>query len=145
MIDYIFGFFACMIYLKSFCTIILYFNLKFRWRGLFALTRLAVRLGLVRSGQVCGQRRSSASPRPPCDGTPSASFWPSPRQTPDLITPVSISSLGHSIDWSVFGRASDFRTRLSSRGGIYSGRQSAQMKYRTRWTVGLDFENCEDI
>ena len=82
MIDYIFGFFACMIYLKSFCTIILYFNLKFRWRGLFALTRLAVRLGLVRSGQVCGQRRSSASPRPPCDGTPSAFVWPSPRQTP---------------------------------------------------------------
>ena len=28
------------------------------------------------------KRRSSASPRPPCDGTPSASVWPSPRQTP---------------------------------------------------------------
>ena len=28
-----------------------------------------------------GIRRSSASPRPPCDGTPSASVWPSPRQT----------------------------------------------------------------
>ena len=27
-------------------------------------------------------RRSSASPRPPCDGTPSAYVWPSPRQTP---------------------------------------------------------------
>ena len=27
-------------------------------------------------------RRSSASPRPPCDGIPSASVWPSPRQTP---------------------------------------------------------------
>ena len=26
--------------------------------------------------------RSSASPRPPCDGTHSASVWPSPRQTP---------------------------------------------------------------
>ena len=24
---------------------------------------------------------SSASPRPPCDGTPTASVWPSPRQT----------------------------------------------------------------
>ena len=29
-----------------------------------------------------GVRRSSASPRPPCDVTPSASAWPSPRQTP---------------------------------------------------------------
>ena len=35
--------------------------------------------GEVRYG---GIRRSSASPRPPCDGTPSASVWPSPRQTP---------------------------------------------------------------
>ena len=36
------------------------------------------------SGQVRheGIRRSSASPRPPCDGTTSASVWPSPRQTP---------------------------------------------------------------
>ena len=38
------------------------------------------------SGQVSvrygGIYRSSASPRPHCDGTPSASFWPSPRQTP---------------------------------------------------------------
>ena len=36
------------------------------------------------SGQVRygGIRRSSASPRPPCDGTPSSSVWPSPRQTP---------------------------------------------------------------
>ena len=33
----------------------------------------------VRYGVI---RRSSASPRPPCDGTPSASVWPSPRQTP---------------------------------------------------------------
>ena len=29
-----------------------------------------------------GILRSSASPRPPCDGNPSASVWPSPRQTP---------------------------------------------------------------
>ena len=29
-----------------------------------------------------GIQRSSASPRPPCDGTPSSSVWPSPRQTP---------------------------------------------------------------
>ena len=35
---------------------------------------------LMRSGQVI--RRCSASPRPHCDGTPSASVWPSPRQTP---------------------------------------------------------------
>ena len=35
-----------------------------------------------RSGQVRygGIRRNSASPRPPYDGTPSASVWPSPRQ-----------------------------------------------------------------
>ena len=32
-------------------------------------------------------RRSSASPRPPCDGTPSASVWPSPRQTPGPSCP----------------------------------------------------------
>ena len=31
------------------------------------------------SGQDTCERRSSASPRPPCDGTPSASVWPSPR------------------------------------------------------------------
>ena len=29
-----------------------------------------------------GIRRSSASPRPPCDGSPSVSVRPSPRQTP---------------------------------------------------------------
>ena len=29
-----------------------------------------------------GIRRSSASPRPSCDGNTSASVWPSPRQTP---------------------------------------------------------------
>ena len=42
-----------------------------------------------RSGQVrCGdKRRSSASPRPPCDGTPSSSVWPSPRQTPGSSCP----------------------------------------------------------
>ena len=33
----------------------------------------------VRYGDI---RRCSASPRPPCDGTPAASVWPSPRQTP---------------------------------------------------------------
>ena len=38
----------------------------------------------VRSGKVKygGIRPNSASPRPPCDGIPSASIWPSPRQTP---------------------------------------------------------------
>ena len=36
----------------------------------------------------CGDiRRSSASPRPHCVGTPSASVWPSPRQTPGLLWP----------------------------------------------------------
>ena len=35
----------------------------------------------VRSG-MGGIHRSSASLRPPCDGTPAASVWPSPRQTP---------------------------------------------------------------
>ena len=37
---------------------------------------LRYRTGQVRYG---GIRRSSASPRPPCDGTHSASVWPSPR------------------------------------------------------------------
>ena len=32
-------------------------------------------------------RLSSASPRPPCDGTLSASIWPLPRQTPGLAHP----------------------------------------------------------
>ena len=35
--------------------------------------------GQVRYG---GNRRSSASPRLPCDGTSLSSVWPSPRQTP---------------------------------------------------------------
>ena len=39
-----------------------------------SITSIDVRYG--------GIRRSSASPRPPCNGTPSASVWPSPRQTP---------------------------------------------------------------
>ena len=43
------------------------------------VTSLGGLLGQVRYG---GIRRSSASPRPPCDGTPSASVWPSSRQTP---------------------------------------------------------------
>ena len=34
-----------------------------------------------------GIRRSSASPRPPSDGTPSASVRPSPRQTPGPLRP----------------------------------------------------------
>ena len=38
----------------------------------------------VRYGNI---RRSSASPRPPCDGTPSASVWSSPRQTPGPSCP----------------------------------------------------------
>ena len=37
---------------------------------------------IVRSGHVWEVRWGSASPRPPRDGTPSASVWPSPRQTP---------------------------------------------------------------
>ena len=41
-----------------------------------------VRSGQVRYGDI---HRSSASPRPPCDGTPSASVWPSPRQTPGPV------------------------------------------------------------
>ena len=45
---------------------------------------LGLGLGQVRYG---GIRRSSASPRSPCDGTPSASVWPSPTQTPGLPCP----------------------------------------------------------
>ena len=43
-----------------------------------------------RSGQVRygGIRRSSASPCPPYDGTPSASVWVSPRQTPGPSCPL---------------------------------------------------------
>ena len=52
----------------------------------------------VRYGAI---RRCSASPRSPCDGTPSASIWPSPRQTPgpscpypsDRTTPDAIIKL----------------------------------------------------
>ena len=39
----------------------------------------------LKSDQVI--RRSSALPRPPCDGTTSASVWPSPRQTPGPSCP----------------------------------------------------------
>ena len=42
---------------------------------------------LLRQVRYGGVRRSSASPRPPCDGTPSSSVWPSPRQTPDPSCP----------------------------------------------------------
>ena len=49
-----------------------------------AAERLTRNIYSVESGQVryVSIHRSSASPRPPCDGTPSASVWPSPRQTP---------------------------------------------------------------
>ena len=40
--------------------------------------------GQFRYGDI---RRSSVSPRPTCDGIPSASVWPSPRQTPDPPRP----------------------------------------------------------
>ena len=42
----------------------------------------------VGQGQVGGIRRSSASPRPPCDGTHSATVLPPPRRTPGPQTPV---------------------------------------------------------
>ena len=48
-----------------------------RSRGRTTLERTG--RGRVRYG---GIRPSIASPRPPCDGTPSSSVWPSPRQTP---------------------------------------------------------------
>ena len=37
-----------------------------------------------------GIRQSSASPRPFCDGAPSSSVWPSPRQTPGPSCPYSL-------------------------------------------------------
>ena len=41
----------------------------------------------VRCGDV---RRSSASPRPPCDGTPSSTVCPSPRRTPGPPRPYPL-------------------------------------------------------
>ena len=53
----------------------------------------------VRSG-MGGIRRSSASPRPPpCDGIPSPSVWPSPRQTP---CPYPSDALHLTQPWSVW-------------------------------------------
>ena len=46
----------------------------------------------VRCGDI---HRSSASPRPPCDGTPSASVWPSPRQTPGPSCPYPSDRTPH--------------------------------------------------
>ena len=50
-----------------------------------------------RSGQVRygGIRRSSASPRPPSDGNPSTSVWPSPSQTPGPSSPYPSDRLPH--------------------------------------------------
>ena len=48
-------------------------------RILDADNKIAGETGQVRFG---GIHRSSALPRPPCDVTPSASAWPSTRQTP---------------------------------------------------------------
>ena len=52
-------------------------------------------------GQVTYEsiRRSSASPRPPCDGTPSTSVWPSPRQTPGDLSRLGQSIFKHSLDF----------------------------------------------
>ena len=62
-------------------------------------------------GQVrnWGIRRSSASPRPPCAGTPSASVWPSPRQTPgppcpypsDRTPPYAANVVESAIIWCI--------------------------------------------
>ena len=46
-------------------------------------------LSFIQSGQVWGIRRNGVSPRPSCDGIPSASVWPSPRQTPGTPCPYS--------------------------------------------------------
>ena len=47
---------------------------------LLAMNSFTIKSSQVRSG-MGAIRRSSASPRPSCDGTPSSSVWTSPRQT----------------------------------------------------------------
>ena len=74
----------------------------------------------VRCGDI---RRSSASPRPPCDGTLWASVWPSPSQTPG--PPCPYPSNGTPPDANMkregaprHGPATRISTRKSPMGGI---------------------------
>ena len=80
---------------------------------------LALRMHQVRSGRVRygGIRRSSASPRPHCDGTPSSSVWPSPRQTPGPPCP-------HPSDRRLFGHR--------------PGRRQARHAHGNRFADGAD-------
>ena len=49
-----------------------------------------------------GIRRSSASPRPHCDGTPAASVWPSPRQSPGPPCPHPSDRTPHEATQKIF-------------------------------------------
>ena len=82
---------------------------------------------LIVLGQVRyeGIRRSSASPRPHCDGTSSSSVWPSPRQTPGLSCPYPTDRTAPDatmkrVDAPRQGPVARISTRKNPMGGILS-------------------------
>ena len=67
-------------------------------------------------------RRSSGSPRPPCDGTPLASVWALPRQTPGLSCPYSSDRL---------------RLIIARRVGILLNHYGFPINITSHWSDGL--------
>ena len=90
--------------------------------------------GQVSYGSI---RRNSALPRPPCDDTPSASVWPSPRRTPEPPCPYP-NDRTHLTNHEDCGRPSAWTspripTRKNPMGGILR-RESCHMP-KVAWLV----------
>ena len=92
-----------------------------------------------------GIRRCSASPRPPCDGTPSASVWPSPRQTPGPPCPYPSDRTTPDASMKRVGAPAWTRTVRPCTGRIHHGRQlkATGWQMEDKWFVDRCFNPVE--